>query len=63
MGLFGATETKENLPTGGKICPNCGKEIPTGTGLKREDGHFCCVQCCERGPKQEKEKSKTCEFC
>ena len=59
MGLFGATETKEKV----KTCPNCGKEIPAGTGLKKEDGHFCCVKCCDRGPKPEKEKSKTCEFC
>jgi len=46
-----------------KNCPNCGKELKEGEGVRKEDGHFCCDSCCERGPKQEKEKSKTCEFC
>jgi hypothetical protein len=46
-----------------KKCPNCGKELKPGEGLRKEEGHFCCDACCERGPKPDKEKSKTCEFC
>lgn len=46
-----------------KTCPNCGKELKPGEELSKENGHFCCNACCKRGPKLEKEKSKTCEFC
>lgn len=72
MGLFGGDDKKEdpaNPPAdgGGKICPNCGKELGPGEGIRRENGHFCCDKCCEAGDrKEEKEKqskSKTCEFC
>jgi len=60
MGLFGnSKETEEKV----KTCPNCGKELKPGEGIRKEDGHFCCDACCKRGPKPEKEKSKTCEFC
>ncbi len=63
MGLFGNDNKEKNPPAGGKTCPNCGKELKPGEGIRKEDGHFCCDSCCERGPKKEKEKSKTCEFC
>ena len=55
----------EGKKEGEMACPNCGKEINPSEGVKKEDGHFCCDKCCERGdkPKEEKEKSKTCEFC
>lgn len=69
MGLFGGDDKKEDSPAGGggKTCPNCGKELGPGEGIRKENGHFCCDKCCEAGDrKEEKEKqgkSKTCEFC
>ena len=59
MGFLGGAETKEEA----KTCPNCGKELKPGEGVRKEDGHFCCDKCCDRGTKPDKEKSKTCEFC
>ena len=67
MGLFGGDDKKDDSQADGekKTCPNCGKELKPGEGVRKENGHFCCDKCCERGeePKEEKEKSKTCEFC
>ena len=61
MGLFGDGDDKKENPTSGKTCPNCGKELAPGEGIRKENGHFCCDKCCEVGPRQE--KKKTCEFC
>jgi hypothetical protein len=58
MGLFNADTTKAPEM---KNCPNCGKALAPGEGVRKEDGHFCCDKCCEVGPRTE--KKMTCEFC
>ena len=58
MGFLGGDDKKKDEK---KTCPNCGKELKSGEGVRKEDGHFCCDKCCEVGPR--KEKAKTCEFC
>ncbi|MEX0617178.1 MAG: hypothetical protein WD231_05255 [Candidatus Woykebacteria bacterium] len=63
MGLFGGDDKKEEV----KTCPNCGKELKPGEGIRKENGHFCCDKCCEVGPRIEEKKKQgkplTCEFC
>lgn len=67
MGFFGGTDTKENPLADGKTCPNCGKKLAPGEGVRKEDGHFCCDACCDAGPRVEQKKKEgkalTCEFC
>ena len=63
MGLFGGGDKKEEK----KTCPNCGKELAPGEGVRKENGHFCCDKCCDVGPRKEEKKKEgkalTCEFC
>lgn len=63
MGLFGGGDKREEK----KTCPNCGKELAPGEGVRKESGHFCCDKCCDVGPRKEEKKKEgkalTCEFC